>query len=70
MSEPERIALEIRNHIGTITKAELVEQVADVSRITVRRMLTELTRRGMVIKPGAGRDIKYRWNWDQEDEQQ
>lgn len=69
MSKPERIAEEIKNHIGTITKAELVEQVLDVSQTTVQRTLTELTKQGKIIKLGAGRYIKYRWNWDQEDEQ-
>ena len=68
MSKPERIAEEIKNHIGTITKAELVEQVPDVSQTTVQRTLTELTKQGKIIKLGAGRYIKYRWNWDQEDE--
>lgn len=70
MSKPERIAEEIRNHIGTITRAELVEQVPDVSQTTVQRTLTELTKQGRIIKLGAGRYIKYRWNWDQEDEHQ
>ena len=69
MSKPDRIAEEIKNHIGTITKAELVEQVPDVSQTTVQRTLTELTKQGKIIKLGAGRYIKYRWNWDQEDEQ-
>ena len=69
MSKPQRIAEEIRNHIGTITKSELVEQVPDVSQTTVQRTLTELTKQGRIIKLGAGRYIKYRWNWDQEDEQ-
>lgn len=68
MSKPERIAEEIKNHIGTITKAQLVEQVPDVSQTTVQRTLTELTKQGKIIKLGAGRYIKYRWNWDQEDE--
>ena len=67
---PERIAEEIRNHIGTITKAELVEQVPDVSQTTVQRTLTELTKQGKILKLGAGPYIKYRWNWDQEDEHQ
>lgn len=70
MSKPQRIAEEIRNHMGTITRAELVEQVPDVSQTTVQRTLTELTRQGRIIKLGAGRYIKYRWNWDQEDENQ
>ena len=70
MSKPERIAAEIRNHIGTITKAELVEQVPDVSQTTVQRTLTDLTKQGRIIKLGTGRYIKYRWNWDQETEPQ
>ena len=70
MSKPERIAEEIKNHIGTITKAELVEQVPDVSQTTVQRTLTELTKQGRIIKLGAGRYVKYRWNWNQEDEHQ
>lgn len=69
LSKPERIAEEIKNHIGTITKAELVEQVPDVSQTTVQRTLTELTKQGKIIKIGAGRYVKYRWNWNQEDEQ-
>ncbi len=68
LSKPERIAQEIRNHIGTITKAELVEQVPDVSQTTVQRALTELTKQGKIIKLGAGPNTKYRWNWDREDE--
>lgn len=70
LSKPERIAEEIRNHIGTITKAELVEQVPDVSQTTVQRTLTRLTKEGKIIKLGAGPYIRYRWNWNQEDEDQ
>ena len=69
MSKPQRIAEEIKNHIGTITKAELVANIPDVSQTTVQRTLTELTRQGKIIKIGAGRYVKYSWNWDQEDEQ-
>ena len=68
-SKPKRIEEEIRNHIGTITKAELVEQIPDVSQTTVQRTLTELTKQGKIIKIGAGRNVKYKWNWNQEDEQ-
>ena len=70
MSKPDRIAEEIRNHTGTITRAELVEQVPDVSQTTVQRTLTKLTKQGRIIKLGTGSYIKYRWNWDQEDEHQ
>ena len=70
MSKPERIAEEIRNHAGTITRAELVEQIPNVSQTTVQRTLTELTKQGRIIKLGASRNIRYRWNWEQEDEHQ
>lgn len=70
MSKPERIAEEIRNHTGTITRAELVDQVPDVSQTTVQRTLTELTKQGRILKLGTGRYIKYKWNRDQEDEHQ
>ena len=69
LSKPERIAQEIRNHIGTITRAELAWQVPDVSQTTVQRTLTALTKQGKIIKVGAGPATKYRWNWDQEGEQ-
>ena len=70
MSKPERIAEEIRNHTGTITRAELVDQVPEVSQTTVQRTLTELTKQGRILKLGTGRYIKYKWNRDQEDEHQ
>ena len=70
MSKPERIAEEIRNHAGTITRAELVEQIPNVSQTTVQRTLTELTKQGRIIKLGASRNIRYKWNWNQEDEHQ
>ena len=50
-------------------RAELVEQIPAVSQTTVQRTLTELTRQGRINKIGAGRNVKYRWNWEQEDEQ-
>ena len=67
VSKPDRIAEEVKNHIGTITKAELLKIVPDVSQTTVQRTVTDLVRQKKVIKIGQGRYTKYTWNWDRED---
>ncbi len=64
--KPDRIAEEIKNHMGTITKAELLKVVPDVSQTTIQRTLTELVRQEKVKKIGEGRYTKYTWNWDKE----
>ena len=66
VSKPSRIAEEIKNHIGTITKTELVQSVPDVSQVTVQRTLNDLLREGKIIKIGGGRYTKYKWNWEDE----
>lgn len=66
VSKPDRIEEEIKNHIGTITKAELLKRVPDVSQTTVQRTLIELVKQGKIKKIGGGRYTKYMWNWDKE----
>ena len=68
ISKPNRIAEEIKNHIGTITKAELVKSVPNVSQTTVQRTLNDLLKDGKIIKIGGGRYTKYKWNWEDEKE--
>ena len=68
VSKPNRIAEEIKNHIGTITKAELVKSVPNVSQTTVQRTLNDLLKDGKIIKIGGGRYTKYKWNWEDEKE--
>ena len=65
-SKPDRIMEQIKNHIGTITKTELLRAVPDVSQTTVQRTLNELVKQGKIIKIGGGRYTKYRWNWEDE----
>ena len=62
----DRIAEEIKNHMGTITKSEILKQVPDVSQTTVQRTLSELIKQGKINKIGDGRYTKYTWNWDKE----
>lgn len=66
VSKPDRIAEEIQNRIGTITKAELLKIVPDVSQTTVQRTLTDLVKQQKIKKIGEGRYTKYVWNWDKE----
>lgn len=67
MSKPDRIAEEIRNHIGVITKKDLVQLFSDISQTTVQRTLNDLVKSGKIIKIGGGRYTKYKWNWEGED---
>lgn len=65
-TKPNRIAEEIRNNTGTITKTEIMRQVPGVSQTTVQRTLTELVKQGKINKIGNGRYTKYTWNWEDE----
>lgn len=66
MSKPDRIEELIKNHLGTITKAEIVDATPGISTTTVQRTLTELVKAEKIIKIGNGRYTKYKWNWDKE----
>lgn len=66
ITKPNRIEEEIKNHIGTITKAEIMQNVPGVSQTTVQRTLTELTKSEKIKKIGNGRYTKYVWNWEDE----
>lgn len=64
VAKPSRVEEEIRNTLGTITKAELMERVPGVSQTTIQRVLAELTKQGKIKKIGNGRYTKYVWNWE------
>lgn len=57
----------IKNHLGTITKSEIMENILGISQTTVQRTLTDLVKEGKIIKIGGGRYTKYTCNWDKED---
>lgn len=62
LSKPDRIREMIKNHVGTITKAELLDMNPDISDTTVQRTLAELLKEGKITKIGGGRYTKYVWN--------
>ena len=65
-SKPERIRALIRDQLGTITKAELLERCPDISQVTVQRTLAELLKNNEILKIGGGRYTKYTWNHEKE----
>lgn len=64
LSKPERVREIIKNHLGKITKKELLEQCHDISQTTVQRTLNDLVKRGEIIKLSGGRYTAYIWNYD------
>ncbi len=56
----------IRNHIGPITKATIVELCPDISVATVEKTLNDLKNEGLISKVSGGRYAKYIWNPDKE----
>lgn len=61
-SKADRIREIIKNHIGTITKSELMAMNPDISDTTIQRTLAELLKSGEIKKIGGGRYTKYVWS--------
>ena len=62
LSKADRIQEIIKNHIGTITKAELIKMNPDISDTTIQRTLAGLLKNNEIKKIGGGRYTKYVWN--------
>lgn len=61
LSKADRVREIIRKHIGTITKAELLNMNPDISDTTIQRALADLLKNGEIKKIGGGRYTKYVW---------
>lgn len=66
LSKPGRVREVIKNHLGKITKSEIMEKCPDISQITVQRALAELLKSGEIIKLSGGRYTSYTWNRERE----
>ena len=66
MSKPERIRAIIKETLGKITKAEIMEKCPDISQVTVQRALNDLAKSGEILKIGGGRYTAYMWNHGKE----
>ena len=62
LTKTERVAAIIKEHLGKITKAEIVAQCPDISEITIQRALAELVKKDDIKKHGGGRYTYYTWN--------
>lgn len=62
LSKPDRVREIIKDHLGKITKSEIMEKLPDVSQVTVQRALNDLVKNGTVLKIGGGRYTAYTWN--------
>lgn len=65
-SKPDRIQEIIKGTLGKITKAEIMEQCPDISKITVQRTLANLQKSGEILKLSGGRNTAYVWNREKE----
>ena len=61
LSKPDRIREIMKNHIGMITKSELMKMNPDISDTTIQRTLADLLKNGEIQKIGGGRYTKYMW---------
>lgn len=59
LSKPERIKTVIDEHLGKITKKEIMEICPDISQTTIERTLTELVKEGYIAKVGSGPTTGY-----------
>lgn len=64
LSKAARIREIIKNHIGTITKSELMAMNPDISDTTIQRTLAELLKSEEIEKIGGGRYTKYVWKME------
>ena len=66
LSKPDRVREIIKNHLGKITKSEIMAQCPDISQITVQRALADLLKSGEITKLSGGRYTSYTWNRERE----
>lgn len=66
LSKPDRIRELIKNHLGQITKSEIMAKFPDISQITVQRALSDMLKNEEIIKIGGGRYTSYFWNREKE----
>jgi Fic family protein len=62
LSKPGRVREIIKNHLGKITKTEIMAQCPDISQVTVQRALADLVAKGEILKISGGRYTSYTWN--------
>ena len=62
LSKPERVRKLIEGTLNKISKKQILEQLPDISHITVERALSDLLKSNHIIKISGGRYTQYTWN--------
>lgn len=62
ITKKERIRLVIQNHLGQITKREIIEQCPDISPTTVEATLAILVKDNLITKVGDRKNTSYYYN--------
>lgn len=65
ITKTDRIQEIIKNHIGPITKSELMNMNPDISDTTIQRTLSDLLKNKKIEKIGGGRYTKYVWKMEE-----
>ncbi|WP_330586597.1 Fic family protein [Aminipila terrae] len=66
LSKPDRIRETIKETLGKITIAEIMQKCPDISHVTIQRTLVDLRKKGEIIKISGGRYTSYVWNREDE----
>ena len=59
LSKPDKIKQIIDTKGGSVTKKEIMELCPDISKVTVERALTDLVKKGYIVKTGGGPSTAY-----------
>lgn len=62
LSKPERVRKLIEGTLSKVSKKQILEQLPDISHVTVERTLNNLLKSEHIIKIGGGRYTQYTWN--------
>ena len=62
ISKQERVRKVVRGTMGKITRVQIMGKCPDISRVTVERALTNMVKKGEILKIGGGRYTAYIWN--------
>lgn len=60
-SKSQRVEDTVRQHLGNISKAQILDANPDISMATVEKALAQMLSQGKIAKVGAARATKYHW---------
>lgn len=66
ISKQERVRMFVRGTPGQITRMQIMEKYPNISQVTVERALTDMVKKGEILKIGGGRYTSYIWNREKE----